>query len=117
RALTAASFSIKASALAVGTYAACAIDLADELWCWNGPSWDQGNALGQLGTGDTAVRYVPTKVASLKAPVTHVSIMQDTVLARDAEGYKCWGDQSGRRCGLTPWIVSTPTPVFGWDVN
>lgn len=117
RSLEAKLISMRATRLSVGEYFACGIDQEEAVWCWAGPDWDQGNALGQLGQGDRVARYIPTKVATLVTPVTQLSIGGNTVLVRDAQGYKCWGAQSGRWCGLTPWIVDTPAPVFPWQAD
>ena len=51
--------------IATRVFHSCAVNLSDELWCWG------RNIEGQLGTGDTTLRKVPTLVAT---GVTNVDV-------------------------------------------
>jgi alpha-tubulin suppressor-like RCC1 family protein len=101
--------------LKVGDGFACAREKTGGVACWNAAGATDGNALGQLGQGDKLARYTPTAVSGLKSPVSQLALGGGSACAKDAQGWKCWGDQRMHTGGLTPWVVPTPTPLASFE--
>jgi alpha-tubulin suppressor-like RCC1 family protein len=67
----------------------CAVNRDNELWCWG------RNVEGQLGTGDTTLRQVPTRVATDIADV-EVSWFMTCVLTRSGHIECTGGNEAGQ---------------------
>src|SRR5690554_1105447 len=84
--------------LQAGSEHLCAINPAQELWCWG------ANDNGQLGDGTTTKRMAPVKVLNA---VTQVSLGAAHNCAIDVnQDLYCWGDNSQQQ------IQNNPTPAY-----
>lgn len=95
----------------VGWYSACALDDLGQAWCWG------INAQGQLGTGDTTGRLIPTAVvggvtfSSLSVGGSH-----RCGIASAGSTY-CWGDNTnGQLASGTTVNQLSPEAVTGGQI-
>lgn len=88
--------------VSAGNDSTCAINLADELWCWG------RNAGGMVGAGNTGAHHVPVNVgAALRWASVSVSREHACALSTDG-GLHCWGSNDDGQLGLgdaTPRLV------------
>jgi alpha-tubulin suppressor-like RCC1 family protein len=103
----------KATAVTVGKWHTCALKADGVAYCWG------ENAAGQLGTGDTENRFVPTRVQT-EVRFSSITTLRDHTCAvsQGAEVY-CWGANHGGSVGdgatghrTVPTRVSLPGPAL-----
>jgi alpha-tubulin suppressor-like RCC1 family protein len=83
--------------ISAGGYHTCAISVTGSLWCWG------QNFYGQLGTGDSAIRYVPTAVGS--ATWTSVAGGGSHTCGIQTNGSLwCWGKGGRGQLGIGTYV-------------
>lgn len=108
RPVTVATLGTGVTAVAVGTYHACAVDGDDgSVWCWGD---DRAGQLGQGTTGSLSVD--PVEVSGLPDPVVELAAGTAHTCARTATGEVwCWGDNVDGQLGGGIVEQPSPTPV------
>jgi len=96
-------------AIATGSMHTCALTKVGAVQCWG------ENDDGELGTGDTNERSVPTQVRGLTSGVVAIAAGRDHTCALTRAGaLKCWGDNTSGQLGNdTTYDSSTPVQVDG----
>src|SRR5262249_35792572 len=91
----------------------CAITTDNALWCWG------DNRFGQLGTGDTISKLVPTRVNGLTGEASKATNGAGHMCAQLADGaLYCWGRNAAGQLGtgdtqphLLPVKIDLPVPI------
>lgn len=98
--------------LKAGVRHMCARRMDGALYCWG------KNESGQLGNGDR-VDHIddPVLVQGLTGAVSAFSLGYELGMscARDAEGWKCWGNNGLHGMGLLPYTQTSPALMLGWE--
>lgn len=81
-------------------HSTCATLVDGSAWCWG------YNNAGQLGTGDTANRLLPTRVSVLNSPVTRITAGYDGGCAFLTTGVQCWGNNSLGQLGSGNFVTT-----------
>lgn len=99
----------------VGASHTCAVTSDGNIWCWG------NNASGQLGTGDTMPRSMPTRIdnSMLGTQITSLQCgAQHTCAVTAKPALWCWGSNAYGQLGVgdtmdrsTPTLVKLPTTV------
>lgn len=100
------AFGAGVKAVAAGDWHTCAIDAADDAWCWG------RNDDGQLGDGTKLTRNLPVKVLSGVAAITTGAYHSCAILLDG--GVKCWGfNNDGQMGDASNTERTTPVDVSG----
>ena len=95
-------------AAASGGYHSAAVGEDGSLFVWG------NGAIVQLGTGDTAMRLAPTRVAGLPAPVRHIAAgkFHTGVMTEAGDLLMCGGGEYGHlRLGDEEFALARPAIV------
>jgi len=90
----------------MGTKHTCAIDDADNLWCWG------GNREGQVGVSTSAAQYYfrPRQVGTYKFASVTAGGSHTYALTRSGDVF-CWGKNDRGQLGIRSHGTSAPTPT------
>jgi alpha-tubulin suppressor-like RCC1 family protein len=99
-----------ASALALGLWHSCALDVEGDMVCWG------GNARGELGLGTAGNADPSAARLALTAAQAVRSVYLGACAVDPAGKVWCWGDgRSGRLGALAPENSAVPTPLQGLE--
>jgi serine/threonine-protein kinase len=97
---------VKVNQIFAGGTHTCALRDDNTLWCWG------GNRYGQLGTGDTEPRLVPTEVHH-QVSAAYAGGAHTCVIKKDGSVW-CWGNNQYGQLGVESGPESTkPVEVLG----